>query len=894
MKVFLQPRAYGVDDGQGGIRRVVEGQQDFLPKYGVQLVDKIDDADIVACHISIPPEFLKRFPEKIFVAHCHGLYWREYEWEKWTQISNREVMESLRVADVITAPSHWVASVIRRHTSRPVYAVPHGVRFSDWNTVENKGYVLWDKTRPDPVCDPHLMQEVAALLPDVHFVSTFGEPKKNVSIVGHQTFAESQKLTSEAAVYLATSRETFGIATIQALACGVPVVAYNWGAHPEILTHKVDSYLANIEDPKDLAKGILWALENRAIISKAALKTAQHYTWDNACKEYVRIFQEAIDKKAAYKAAPRTSIIVTAYKLDQYLEECLDSVLKQFDTNWECIIVDDASPDKCGEIADKYAAKDSRFKVIHNETNQYLSGARNIGIQAARGKYILPLDADDKLTPHAVRILSESLDSNRSIHIAYGNVYFVDEDGHPNDYGSTPGHSQWPVNFSWEKQISRMNLLPYCSMFRREVWDYTGGYRKRLKTTEDADFWTRVSSYGFRPKMVTEVDTLIYRCRTNSMSQTEGQYDWTIWFPWRRELQKAPAGCVSETQLSIPTYIPPVLSVIIPVGPGHEELVMDAIDSCEAQSMRQFETIVVNDSGKSLHLPQWVRYFEVENAPQGVANARNIGIRAAHGLNILPLDADDILQPNAVKIFYEFSQVNPGVILYSDFWEDPDTEGAYRRFFTDDYEASLLVSKGAIATVTALIPREVFEKIGLYDTDMIAWEDWAFMLKAAENGFCYARIPKPLFTYRKHTGRRAKDNFENKDKNKEQILAKFGHFWNGKKNIMACSKCAQGRAKSPDPIDEMNFRSQQNISPSLVGVKGEMILIEYSTERLADAQFRGPSNQRYNFANGDRKYVLAQDASFFFSMDGFKDATPLPEEDEIRPILVSSNPSKIK
>lgn len=343
---------------------------------------------------------------------------------------------------------------------------------------------------------------------------------------------------------------------------------------------------------------------------------------------------------------------------------------------------------------------------------------------------------------------------------------------------------------------------------------------------------------------------------------------------------------MSEAQLSIPTYLPPVLSVIVPVGPGHEEFVMDAVDSCEAQTMQQLEVIVVNDSGNKLHLPNWVKEIIIPDAPKGVANARNVGIAASAGRFILPLDADDILQPNAVKTFWEYSEVNPGVILYSDFWEDPNEKNVFKRFYTDDYDPKLLITRGAIATVTCFIPREVIEKVGAYDVDMIAWEDWAFMLKCAENGICFARIPKPLFTYRKHTGKRAKDNVLHKEENKEQILSKFGQFWNGEKDIMACSKCSEKRAVSPVAEER---RTAAALSP--LGVSGEMVLLEYSTQRLADAEFRAPSGQRYNFGNGDRKYVLTKDATFFLSIDGFKDATPSMGAEDLSPVLVSSNPA---
>jgi len=91
---------------------------------------------------------------------------------------------------------------------------------------------------------------------------------------------------------------------------------------------------------------------------------------------------------------PFFSIIVPVYNVEQYLRCCLDSVLSQTFINIECILVDDGSPDDCPAICDEYARKDSRFKVIHKE-NGGLSDARNVGIRAAIGDYIVLLDSDD-------------------------------------------------------------------------------------------------------------------------------------------------------------------------------------------------------------------------------------------------------------------------------------------------------------------------------------------------------------------------------------------------------------------------------------------------------------------------------------------------------------------
>lgn len=94
---------------------------------------------------------------------------------------------------------------------------------------------------------------------------------------------------------------------------------------------------------------------------------------------------------------PLVSIIVPCYNQAQYLPEALQTVLEQTYQNWECIIVNDGSPDNTELVAKEWLAKDSRFKYIYKE-NGGLSSARNVGIENSKGEFILPLDADDKIS----------------------------------------------------------------------------------------------------------------------------------------------------------------------------------------------------------------------------------------------------------------------------------------------------------------------------------------------------------------------------------------------------------------------------------------------------------------------------------------------------------------
>jgi glycosyltransferase involved in cell wall biosynthesis len=889
LKVHIYPSFGDADQGDGGIRRVVEGQLKHLPKFGIEIVNTAEEADVIACHAMVPPAYVKLYPRKTFVALIHGMYWSEYKWENWAIKANADVMENIRVSDAIVACSEWVANSVRRHTSRPTYVINHGIDIDEWNMSDSpKDYVLWNKTRPDPVCDPEPMNLVAELLPDVKFISTFGKEAPNVVLTGRLEFSQAKKLIEQAGVYLCTTRETFGVGTLEALACGVPVVGFNFGGQKEFIEHEVDGWLSTPGNIEEVARGIKWALQNREHISLACRKKAAQFTWEKAAQEYATVFYKAYADKN--QAGPRTSIIVTNYNLHNYLANCLDSVLKQTDQDWECIVVDDASPDPSGiEIVESYVAKDSRFKVIANKKNVYLAEARNIGIREAHGRYILPLDADDMLDSEAVQILAEALDTDRTIHVAYGNVKFTEEDGvtlsdYTNYGGKEPGHSGWPFPFIYEQQMMQRNFLPYCSMYRKEVWEQTGGYRRRCRTAEDADFWSRVSSYGFRPKMISNADTLIYRNREGSMSRTNST-DWIKWFPWSTDPEITPAGAVSKTQLPIASLDPIIISVIIPVGPGHEKIVTDAIDSVDAQTFRNWECVVVNDTGEPLltELPAWVKLIETEGR-EGVAKARNVGIAASKGWLFIPLDADDYLEPKALQVMFDAYKIERDII-YSDFWQTSMDGQEMSIHHCDDYNPRLLTGRkrtfegssreGMIHSATILAQKSIWEKVGGYDERLPAWEDWDFQLAAGDLGFCSRRVAMPLFVYRKHTGFRREGNYEFFERSKEAIARKWRKLWEGGEELMACRSCGSKPTVMPS-----NGWANQN-APQSASLNQEASLIQYSGNKLGAVAYRGPSGTTYWFAAGDTKWVLAQDVPFFLSMSDFHIVEQMPALEEI-------------
>lgn len=134
----------------------------------------------------------------------------------------------------------------------------------------------------------------------------------------------------------------------------------------------------------------------------------------------------------------KLSIVVPIYKVEPYLPKCVESLLAQDlpKEDYEIILVDDGSPDRCGEICDAYVARYANVKVVHRK-NGGLSAARNTGIEVAQGEYVLFVDSDDYLEPNVLKTLVDKMESDHLdiLRFNYQNVnehYVVFE---PNKFG---------------------------------------------------------------------------------------------------------------------------------------------------------------------------------------------------------------------------------------------------------------------------------------------------------------------------------------------------------------------------------------------------------------------------------------------------------------------------
>lgn len=201
---------------------------------------------------------------------------------------------------------------------------------------------------------------------------------------------------------------------------------------------------------------------------------------------------------------PLVSVIVPCYNQAGYLGEALDSVLNQTYSNWECVIVNDGSPDNTEEIAKLFCNKDTRYRYV-SQQNMGLSSARNTGVLLSKGVYILPLDADDLID-------STYIEKAVSYFIQFPNTKLVYCKA--NKFGKENGGWELPP-YKYERLI--WDNCIFCSaMYRRCDYDKTNGYNTNMvHGLEDWDFWLSL----LKPEdIVYRIDEILFHYRVKGVS----------------------------------------------------------------------------------------------------------------------------------------------------------------------------------------------------------------------------------------------------------------------------------------------------------------------------------------------------------------------------------------
>lgn len=941
MKVLSVPHLTQLK-GESGINTVVKNYFRHAADYGIEFVDTTADSfDLLAVHAGMSSGYYVGLP---LVSHVHGFYWTaDYTMPNWAYAANATIVKSIKYAQRTTVPSAWVAETIQRDFRFNPDVLPHGIEWEEWQHNEPLGnYVIgYAKNRSGiDVCNPQFLSHFARRFPDQQFLTTFAPTPKpgNVIETGIVPREDMKKLIQTVRVFVSTTKETWGITMLEAMAAGTPVLAFAQGGAKELVQHGVNGYLAQPNNYDDLAEGLNYCLKYRDTLGANARERAREFTWQKAMEKLEWVYRNAL-------LVPETTgvgVVIPVYKKSvEELDRALTSCMNQTIPPVEIVVANDGTPENLSnQYVELIRSKSYPDNITYiRQENSGVAIARNTGIESLKTKYIVCLDADDELHPQFIEATLPALEADKSLGIAYTGLMTVFPDGRE-------VVSQWPEGYDFEKQLNRKNQVPTACMFRREGWERTGGYRQRFAPdgagAEDAQFWLTMGAYGYGAVKTTDAPLFRYHVGGQvSGNPSYREVDWTSWSPWTKDGFHPLPSVAKAERYSHPArqYDEPIISVVIPVGPGHEEYLFDALDSLDAQTFRKWEAIVVLDTNphssigtpRNGMLPEFPWYTKLktvypyarllytafpggEDEPAkyglGAGVSRNLGVMDARAPLIAYLDADDTYHPTALQRMFD-EHLRTGNATYGEHFgiayvENPDElqevqlvsynsrkKLALTRHKLPDYDCQramtdperwVVRSDGTFpapylwCNINTLIRKEWHDKIGGFDENMQSWEDVLYWYRMAWSGVCFTRIPEPLMVYRFTTGSRR----EQGGKMWGSLIDYLKQQWK-EADIMPCPGGCGGGKNPPAPHINDVLRTQKGIQTM---DDKNLVLIRYDHPNRGEHAVYGPqSHTFYGYRAGGESF-LVQRADMEARRDWFveiNESVPVPTPQPVPP-----------
>ncbi len=552
-----------------------------LLERGFEITSSEDQADLIITHAVSKPRH-----HPVDVYHSHGLYptadlppgkVQRYHSANWTMIQN-----ALNARAVICC-ANWTADIFRRDMHIDPFIVGNGIHYQYYRMGSDPhGFILWAKTNTDGVCSPEPLLELARGNPGLKFASVVDlrNSPSNLSCAGKMKHDEFALFLSRCSIYLGTTKENNSVATMEALASGVPVVGYDWGFNSEHLISGVGCELVPPGDLFGLQIAVEKVLRSHEHYSKDAREYAKRFDWSASLDTLADIYSAVAGGKLIEHFV---SIVIPCHNYGKYVGEAIQSALDQATrTPFEVIVVDDASTDDSREVAARYPVE-----LIASQENIKVARARNLGVQKARGDLIVCLDADDKLRPGFIETLVTAFDLP-AVGIAYTPITRIHEES-----GSRATWFKGDFNFS--EHMAGRNQVPSCCMFRKEAWLRAGGYRDYYNVTEDADLWARIAGLGYKVKRVGDEPHMLYIDHAGSSHRTR---EYTCYYSNKDWVFK---NMAIEEARPVRNYDEPLVTFLLEYSGGKDDLpIIETLDSIEFQVYPFWKVAVINHSGSEI------------------------------------------------------------------------------------------------------------------------------------------------------------------------------------------------------------------------------------------------------------------------------------------------------
>ncbi len=214
---------------------------------------------------------------------------------------------------------------------------------------------------------------------------------------------------------------------------------------------------------------------------------------------------------------PEISVLMCVYNGDVFLTTAIESILAQTFSDFEFIIVDDGSTDKTSELLSAYAVKDRRIHLITNEENLGLTKSLNIGLGAARGKYVARMDADDIALTDRFMIQYWFMEEHPSLAVLGSAVDIIGEKGRK------IGERRLAISYEEikSKMLFNNQFIHSTLFFRTDILKALGGYNEDFKKSQDYELMFRISDKY--PVANLPEKLLQFRFHTNSLSWISSQ-----------------------------------------------------------------------------------------------------------------------------------------------------------------------------------------------------------------------------------------------------------------------------------------------------------------------------------------------------------------------------------
>lgn len=473
---------------------------------------------------------------------------------------------------------------------------------------------------------------------------------------------------------------------------------------------------------------------------------------------------------AAWAWTPTLSIVIPTWNTDlPMLRACLDSVLVQGYAHWELCIADDAST-KPGvrELLAEYAGKDARIKVHYRAANGHIVAASNSALELATGDFVVLLDHDDELAPHALFAVAKALQQRPSAQLLYSDEDKLDTEGKRCSPYFKPDYAP--------DLLYSQNYFSHLGVYRRELVQAVGGFRTGYEGSQDYDLVLRCVARVADPRDIVHIPEILYHWRIVEGS-TAGGHDQKSYASeaGRKALQdyfdqaghpvtvsvRAPGIYRHSWAMPDPA---PLVSLIVPTRDGYQVL-KTCIDSILAKtSYRSYEILIVDNQSTcpdtlaymaGLEAAGKVRVLRYDR-PFNYSAINNFAAAHARG-SILGLINNDVevISPDwlsemvshaargdigcvGAKLYYPNDTVQHGGVVCG---LGGIANHSHRHFAKDSpgYFGRLWVihNLSAVTAAVLLVRKTVFDEVGGLDEAglPVAFNDVDLCLKVAKAGY---------------------------------------------------------------------------------------------------------------------------------------------------------------